>query len=138
MTLSYKRYLIPILGIGFLIWLLATIAFRAAGQFFFITDSPVILSILYIIVVPVLGLVTVLTCRKFRLKGLENVVAGVLLVLPGMLIDTFVIQFFGDVFPNMPTNRAATFGSWLMWAYTIVLITSLIIGLRESAKQTIK
>lgn len=138
MTLSYKRYLIPILGIGFLIWFLATIAFRAAGQFFFITDSPVILSILYVIVVPTLSFTTVLTCRKFRLKGPENVVAGVLLVLPGMLIDTFVIQFFGDVFPNMPTNRAATFGSWLMWAYTIVLITSLILGLRESTKRTIK
>ncbi|EFK57264.1 hypothetical protein HMPREF0766_12337 [Sphingobacterium spiritivorum ATCC 33861] len=124
----------PVLGIGFLIWLLATIAFRVAGQYFFITDSAVVLSILYIIVVPVLGLVTVFTCRKLRLTGLENVVAGVLLVLPGMLIDTFVIQFFGDIFPNMPASNAATFGSWLMWAYTIVLITSIIIGLGRTAK----
>ncbi|HFK5509820.1 TPA: DUF5367 family protein [Elizabethkingia anophelis] len=129
MTYLHKRYFISILAIGFLIWLFATIAFRVAGQFFFITDSAVVLSILYIIVVPVLGLVTVFTCRKFRLTGLENVVAGVLLVLPGMLIDTFVIQFFGSIFPNMPESNAATFGSWLMWAYTIVLISSVIIGL---------
>lgn len=93
MTYLHKRYFIYILAIGFLIWLFATIAFRVAGQLFFITDSAVILSILYIVVVPVLGLVTVFTCRKFRLTGLENVAAGVLLVLPGMLIDTFVIQF---------------------------------------------
>lgn len=93
MTYLHKRYFIYILAIGFLIWLFASIAFRVAGQLFFITDSAVILSILYIVVVPVLGLVTVFTCRKFRLTGLENVVAGVLLVLPGMLIDTFVIQF---------------------------------------------
>ncbi|KFC33307.1 hypothetical protein FF18_09220 [Elizabethkingia anophelis] len=125
-----------ILAIGFLIWLFATIAFRVAGQFFFITDSAVVLSILYIIVVPVLGLVTVFTCRKFRLTGLENVVAGVLLVLPGMLIDTFVIQFFGSIFPNMPENNAATFGSWLMWAYTIVLISSVIIGLGRATNST--
>lgn len=135
MTLSYRRYLIPILGIGFLIWLLATIAFRTAGQFFFITESVTVLTILYAIVIPVLGLITVLVCKRFRLTALENIVAGVLLVLPGMLIDTFVIQFFGDVFPNMPANRATTFGSWLMWAYTVVLITSLIIGLRQSATQ---
>ncbi|MGJ1420522.1 DUF5367 family protein [Sphingobacterium spiritivorum] len=134
MTALQKRSFILVLGIGFLIWLLATIAFRVAGQYFFITDSAVVLSILYIVVVPVLGLMTVLTCRKFRLTGLENVVAGVLLVLPGMLIDTFVIQFFGDIFPNMPASNAATFGSWLMWAYTIVLVTSIIIGLGRAAK----
>lgn len=136
MTYLHKRSFISILGIGFIIWLLATIAFRVAGQFFFITDSAVVLSILYIIVVPVLGLVTVFTCRKFRLTGPENVVAGVLLVLPGMLIDTFVIQFFGDIFPNMPASNAATFGSWLMWAYTIVLISSVIIGLGRATNST--
>ncbi|EQB91840.1 DUF5367 domain-containing protein [Elizabethkingia anophelis] len=136
MTYLHKRYFISILAIGFLIWLFATIAFRVAGQFFFITDSTVVLSILYIIVVPVLGLVTVFTCRKFRLTGLENVVAGVLLVLPGMLIDTFVIQFFCSIFPNMPESNAATFGSWLMWAYTIVLISSVIIGLGRATNST--
>ncbi|MGJ1266778.1 DUF5367 domain-containing protein [Sphingobacterium spiritivorum] len=134
MTTQQRSSFISVLGIGFLIWLLATIAFRVAGQYFFITDSAVVLSILYIIVIPVLGLVTVFTCRKFRLTGLENVAAGVLLVLPGMLIDTFVIQFFGDIFPNMPASNAATFGSWLMWAYTIVLITSIVIGLGRAAK----
>ncbi|MGJ1386208.1 DUF5367 domain-containing protein [Sphingobacterium spiritivorum] len=134
MTPQQRSSFMPVLGIGFLIWLLATIAFRVAGQYFFITDSAVVLSILYIIVVPVLGSVTVFTCRKLRLTGLENVVAGVLLVLPGMLIDTFVIQFFGNIFPNMPASNAATFGSWLMWAYTIVLITSIIIGLGRTAK----
>ncbi|AVF48678.1 hypothetical protein CMT89_06095 [Elizabethkingia anophelis] len=136
MTYLHKRYFIYILAIGFIIWLFATIAFRVAGQFFFITDSAVILSILYIVVVPVLGLVTVFTCRKFRLTGLENVAAGVLLVLPGMLIDTFVIQFFGSIFPNMPESSASTFGSWLMWAYTIVLITSVIIGLGQTTNST--
>ncbi|WP_407489631.1 DUF5367 domain-containing protein [Elizabethkingia anophelis] len=136
MANQQRRSFIPVLGIGFLIWLFATIAFRVAGQYFFITDSIVVLSILYIIVVPVLGLVTVFTCRKFRLTGLENIVAGVLLVLPGMLIDTFVIQFFGDIFPNMPASNAATFGSWLMWSYTIVLITSIVIGLSRTANST--
>ncbi|CAI9672976.1 DUF5367 domain-containing protein [Elizabethkingia anophelis] len=136
MTTQQRSSFISVLGIGFLIWLLATIAFRVAGQYFFITDSAVVLSILYIVVVPVLGLVTVFTCRKFRLTGLENVAAGVLLVLPGMLIDTFVIQFFGSIFPNMPESNASTFGSWLMWAYTIVLITSVIIGLGQTTNST--
>ena len=126
-----RRFIIPILGVGFLIWFLATLAFRLAGQFFFITESPTILAILYLAVIPSLALISIITFKKFKLSGLENVVAGVLLVLPGMIIDTFVIQFFADIFPNMPSSRASSFGSWLMWAYAIVLLTSIIIGMRQ-------
>lgn len=131
MNIAHKQFILPVLGVGFLIWFLATLVFRVAGQFFFITESPVILTVLYLAVIPVLSLISAITFQKFNLSGLENVVAGVLLVLPGMIIDTFVIQFFNDIFPNMPSSRAASFGSWLMWAYSIVLLTSIWIGLRQ-------
>nr|WP_260255516.1 DUF5367 domain-containing protein [Elizabethkingia anophelis] len=36
----------------------------------------------------------------------------------------------------MPESNASTFGSWLMWAYTIVLITSVIIGLGRTTNST--
>lgn len=68
---------------------------------------------LYAGVTPVLAGVSVVTFKRLALKGLENVGAAVLLVLPGMTIDTFVIHFFADVFPNMPASRATSFGSWL-------------------------
>ncbi len=135
MNKTRKPYFIPILGMGFSIWLLATLAFRLAGQFFFITESAVVLTILYLTVIPSLGIISLITFRKFKLSGLENVVGGVLLVLPGMIIDTFVIQFFGEVFPNMPSGRAASFGSWLMWAYSVVLLTSLVISVRPNTSQ---
>lgn len=131
MNTTEKQFLVPLLSIGFLIWLFATVAFRDAGQFFFITESANVLTILYLTVIPSLALTSFIIFKKFRLWRLENVLAGVLLVLPGMLIDTFVIQFFGDIFPNMPNSRAATFGSWLMWAYATVLVTSIIIGLKQ-------
>ena len=123
--------MLPILGIGFLIWFLATISFRFAGQLFFITDSPTILSILYLAVIPALSLISIFTFKKFKLIGLENVLTGILLVLPGMIIDTFVIQFFENIFPNMSSDKAATFGSWLMWAYSVVLVTSVIFTLKK-------
>ncbi len=132
MNKAGSQFITPVLGVGFLIWLAATLAFRLAGQFFFITSSPVILTILYVAVIPVLAFISIITFKKFKLAGPETVVAGVLLVLPGMIIDTFVIQFFKEVFPNMSPDKAATFGSWLMWAYTIVLVTSIIIGLRKN------
>lgn len=131
MNKANKSSTISFLGIGFLIWLLATLAFRVAGQYFFITESPIVLTILYLAVIPALALISAVTFKKFNLIGLENVLAGVLMVLPGMIIDTFVIQFFEDIFPNMPSSRAATFGSWLMWAYSAVLVTGVIIGLQH-------
>ncbi|WP_293945940.1 MULTISPECIES: DUF5367 domain-containing protein [unclassified Sphingobacterium] len=127
-----KTFVLPILAVGFLIWFLATLAFRLAGQFFFITDSSAILTSLYIVVIPALILISALTFKRFKLSGLENIVAGVLLVLPGMVLDTFVIHFFEQIYPNMPSSRAATFGSWLMWAYSVVLLTSIFIGLRQN------
>jgi hypothetical protein len=131
MNNTNKQFIIPVLGVGFSIWFLATLAFRVAGQFFFITESPIILAILYLAVIPSLALISAITFKRFNLTGLENVAAGVLLVLPGMIIDTFVIQFFEDIFPNMPSSRAAAFGSWLMWAYSVVLLTSIFIGMRQ-------
>jgi len=132
MRKTEKSYIITALVIGFLIWFLATLAFRFAGQYFFITESPTLLTVLYVAVIPLLILLTLLTCKQLKAKGLEHVVIGVLMVLPGMLIDTFVIQFFADCFPNMPASRATTFGSWLMWAYGTVLLTSLTFALRHN------
>ncbi|MNE35941.1 hypothetical protein D3C81_1658460 [compost metagenome] len=109
------------------------LAFRVAGQFFFITDSVPILTSLYVALIPALVLISILTFKRFKLSGFENIVAGVLLVLPGMVLDMFIIQFFEHIFPNMAPNSATTFGSWLMWAYSIVLLTSIVVGLRKNS-----
>ncbi len=130
MNKATPSFIFPVLLIGFLVWLLATLAFRLAGQFFFLTESPIILSILYVVVIPSMVFLTLFTFKKFHLSGFEKTAAGILLVLPGMLIDTFAIQFFEAIFPNMPATRAASFGSWLMWAYSIVLVTAIISGVR--------
>lgn len=124
---------LQVLGVGFLVWFLATLAFRLAGQFFFLTESVAVLTTLYLAVIPALALISIVTFKNLRLSGLENAVGGVLLVLPGMILDTFAIQFFAHLFPNMPSDRAASFGSWLMWAYSVVLVTSITVGLRQKA-----
>lgn len=120
-----------ILLIGFLIWLVATIVFRVLGQYFFITDNHFILILLYASVIPSLSFASIMIFRKFHLAGLECIVGGVLLVLPGMILDTVVIQWFSYLMPNMPVSRAGTFGSWLMWAYSIVLFTGVVYGQNE-------
>lgn len=112
--------------IGFSIWLLATIAFRVGGQFFFLTENPVVLIGLYLIVVPFLGGIALWVFNRYQLNKPEAVQAAALMVLPGMFFDTFCIKFFAWVFPNLPETADATFGSWLMWAYATVLVFGLL------------
>ena len=108
--------------LGFSIWLGATIAFRLAGQFFFLVEDRTILSTLYIDVAPVLMVVAHLFFKKYKLSGNQPVLSAALMVLPGMILDTFVILFFSFFMPNLPTHADAEFGSWLMWAYSSVLV----------------
>lgn len=114
------------LFVGFIIWLLATLAFRFAGQFFFLTDKPIVMTGLYFAVVPVLGLMANWVFNRYGLNPMEALRSAVIMVLPGMILDTFCIEFFAQVFPNMMEKDAATFGSWLMWAYATVLVFGLI------------
>lgn len=119
-------YQIFSLVIGFIIWLLATILFRFAGQYFFLTDVPAALIGLYLIVIPILGLVTTYVFNRYKLDKPASAQSAAMMVLPGMILDSFCIEFFAFVFPNLPEKDGATFGSWLMWAYATVLFFSLI------------
>ncbi|MEN0006441.1 MAG: DUF5367 family protein [Bacteroidota bacterium] len=116
---NYKK---SSLILGFSIWLGATLVFRLAGQYFFLVDQVAILLILYLSVVPVLMTVAHFFFKRFQLTGNQPVLSAALLVLPGMLLDTFVILFFSYALPNMPAHADAEFGSWLMWAYSSVLV----------------
>ncbi|WP_376786663.1 MULTISPECIES: DUF5367 family protein [Sphingobacterium] len=52
----------------------------------------------------------------------QALVAGVLLVLPEMVLDTFVIQFFEQIYTNMPSSQAATKLTAMMMTITIVFL----------------
>jgi hypothetical protein len=112
--------------VGFLVWLCATILFRLAGQYFFIVGNAGILVVLYLILIPVLGLISIAVFNSCKLNRSESIGSATLMVLPGMLLDSFCVQFFEDIFPNMPTTDSKTFGAWLMFAYAIVLIFGLL------------
>ncbi len=121
--MNYKLFS---LTAGFTIWLLATLAFRVAGHHFFLTENPLVMASLYLALIPSLGFVATWTFNRYNLNKLEATQSAVLMVLPGMLLDTFCVKFFALVFPNLPENDGATFGSWLMFAYSIVLIFGII------------
>lgn len=121
-----KNYLLISCSVGFLVWLCATLLFRVAGQYFFLVDNVMVMLVLYLMLVPALGFIATLVFNKCRLGNPESTKAAAIMVLPGMLLDVVCIQFFEDVFPNMPAIYSKTFGAWLMFAYAIVLVFGLL------------
>lgn len=126
MKIQNKRYLFISFIVGFLVWLIATVLFRVAGHYFFKVDNVWVMIALYLLLIPALGFMANTVFNKFKLNRLESVQSAVIMGLPGMLLDTYCIQFFEKVFPNMPEIYSKTFGSWLMFAYAIVLISGLL------------
>jgi hypothetical protein len=48
--------------------------------------------------------------------------AAVLVVLPGILLDTASVLWFPSVFPNLPPSAGLPFAALLLWAYGIALL----------------
>lgn len=108
---------------GFLVWLGATIIFRSIGQFFFTLDQPFFLIATYLLVVPLIFVVTYPIYRWKRVNALQQVKAAILIALPGLLIDSIVLVFFSTIFVNLEPAMDRIFGSWLLWAYSLILLS---------------
>lgn len=107
--------------IGLAVWLLATLAIRLWGQSVFRAGSTTKWAFLFGvtavgIAVPISLLVRSLPTREAGLR------AAVLVVLPGMLLDTGSVLWFRAVFPNLPEMAGIQFAGLLLWAYAIALL----------------
>ena len=118
-------------GFGFIVWLLATVIFRAAGHLFFLDDSPAVLALIWIFsFVGLLGVSLYLFHRR-RLNAAQRYQAAVLMVISGMILDAFATEGFAAIFPNMPASSAGSFGAWLLWAYASVLLAAILPLIRQ-------
>lgn len=108
---------------GFLVWLSASAIFRLTGQFFFILNSPVLLIVSYILVIPLIIVLTLPIYRWKKLNSNQQLKAAILIALPGMLLDTIVLIFFPVIFTNLKPETDRIFGSWLLWAYSLILLS---------------
>lgn len=105
---------------GLLIWASATIALRLGGQVVF--RSPAVLLLL--VSLPIMVLVAFLLLRRFRTAE-RRAVAAIVLVAPGMLLDTVSAIWFPSVFPNIRLDAAGLFGGWLLFCNVVVLLTAI-------------
>lgn len=110
--------------IGLVVWVVATLAIRLAGEHVFRTGNWPQWGLLFGVTALVIAVPVYLMARRLptRDAGLRAVV---LLVLPGMLLDTGSVFWFRAVFPNLPDSAGMPFASLLLWAYGIALLAGL-------------
>lgn len=116
--------IIRAMGLGFVIWLIATIVFRFAGQMFFVPDETPRM-IVFVATPVVVGLATFLALKILKEARGDEAEAAVGIALPGILLDAFVVHEFPRIFPNLDPTLDGAFGSLMLLAYATVLFVGL-------------
>src|SRR5262245_47080993 len=111
-----------IAAVGFAIWLGATILLRAVGQYVFRDSGGSGTLLVLLVSVPLMIVVARMVLRG--LPPAERPLGAIVLVAPGMLLDTFSTIWFTKVFPNIRADAAAAFGGWLLLCNVVVLLTA--------------
>jgi len=114
--------------IGFVLWLVATVAFRLGGQYVLDPGPTVGIVPLYVVTGAAMTGLALVLYRWRGVSGPARERAAIALVLPGMVLDSVAIVRFEAVFPNMVPNAAPYFGGVLLLAYAAVLVSGFVPG----------
>ncbi|SIR24847.1 hypothetical protein SAMN05421858_1984 [Haladaptatus litoreus] len=117
-----------LVAIGFVIWLVATVAFRLVGHFLLNPDNEPFIAAVFMVTIPAMVLLTLGIFRWRKIPSASKPIAASLLVLPGMSLDAIVLPLFESVYPNMAPESTGYFGGFLLLAYAVVLV----VGVREN------
>ncbi|MEM6379726.1 MAG: DUF5367 domain-containing protein [Bacteroidota bacterium] len=117
--MNYKSFSV---AYGFGVWLMATLVFRFWGHTFFLVEHNLLLAGFFLATIPTLYLSTYWVFKKFSLTGAQRMESAVLMAIPGMIGDVVCLKLHQLVFPTLDMNQAVVLGSWILWAYVLVLI----------------
>jgi hypothetical protein len=110
------------LTIGFIIWLVATIALRFTGQYILHPENPVAFVALLVVSFPLMVLIARRICAGASLPREQWPAAGIFLVAPTLVLDTFSSALFPLLYPNIPLQAAGLFGGWMLWCCASALL----------------
>ncbi len=117
-NLDVKR----LLGVGFLIWVAGTVALRLFGQYILYPENPLGVALLLLISFPAMALLMRKICLDAGVPREHWPLAGILLTIPTMVLDTFSTAFFPAFYPNIPRGAAALYGGWIIWCLLGALV----------------
>lgn len=112
------------LAIGLGIWVVATLVIRSSGERWLRFDDPAKTALLFAFTAVLIGVPVFRLARSLPTAD-AGLRAAVLIVLPGMLLDTASVLGFHRVFPKMPEPAGMPFAALLLWAYGVALLAAL-------------
>jgi hypothetical protein len=89
-------------------------------------STPVVVGGLFVAVVPAMIGLALALYRWQGVTGAKRLQAAIALVLPGMLLDSLAVAWFGTVFQNMVPGAAKYFDGMLLLAYASVLVSGFV------------
>ena len=107
---------------GVVIWAAASAALRLRGEWLFQSVDAFRALLLLGVSLPLMIVVATSVLGRFR--GDQKTRAAIVLVAPGMLLDTISAIAFPTVFPNIRADAAGIFGGWLLFCNVVVLLTA--------------
>ncbi|HEX6464304.1 MAG TPA: DUF5367 family protein [Vicinamibacterales bacterium] len=111
---------------GFAIWLAATIALRLIGQWIVRPGTVLDVALLLAVSGALMYRLPRGLFKLMRIARSDYTLGVILLVAPGMLLDTISAIWFSRVFPNMPVESAGLFGGWLLFCNVVALLSAAI------------
>jgi hypothetical protein len=120
--------------VGLVIWLVATIALRLAGQRMFHPDRPWSVIALLAISALLMFLLPRWLFARFSISREQRALGGITLATPGMFLDTVSAICFSTVFPNIHPDAAGLFGGWLLFCNVVALVSAATSGDRTRSR----
>lgn len=108
-------------GLG--VWAAVTVFIRLTGHILLDPNQPLILAGFFVMVIPLMALVTYPIYRVLRVERSARPTAAAIMSIPGMFLDVGLVLGANNVFPTMTTEMVVRFGAILLFGYAVVLVT---------------
>ena len=113
--------------IGFVLWLVITLAFRFVGQDIFTTGPKGGISWLFMTLPFVMFALTWFLLKLFKVNPSDRSEAASIFAVPGLLIGIYEINSFQHVFPELASaDLGAPFAALMFACYAAVIIAGIV------------
>jgi hypothetical protein len=113
------------LAFGLTVWFVATVALRFFGQWIFLPDSVLAVTILFAASIPVMFALMQMAYSMTKVQPTEKLLGAVYVIVPGLLLDGLLYAAPTVLMPNLSVAQAGLVAAWLLWCYGWVLVTAL-------------
>lgn len=112
--------------VGFVLWLVVTLAFRFVGEDIFTTGPSGNISWLFMTLPFIMFALTFLLLKLFKVDPSDRAEAASIFAVPGLLIGIYEINSFPFVFPNLDPALGPSFSALMFASYAAVIIAGIV------------